>query len=69
MVESNPLGGWQAKGTIEYGSALFTARLRLQPNGTVEMTDDRKTVEGLPVAIERFDDAGVRVRVEPRQSS
>lgn len=39
-----------------------------EPDGSVEITDDRQLETGLPVALERFDDTGVRVRVVPNAS-
>lgn len=68
-VEPSPSGGWQARSTIGYGNAVFSARLWLKPDGMVEMTDDKAVASNLPVAVERFDEQGIRVRVEPTRKS
>jgi serine/threonine-protein kinase len=64
----SPSGGWKAESTIQYAGRLFSADLWLKPDGSVEMTGDRQLAAGLPVALERFDDTGVRVRVVPNAS-
>jgi TPR repeat protein len=62
-VEPSASGGWRAHGTVEYSDVLFGANLWLKPDGAVEMTDDTPLGTALPVAVERFDEKGIRVLV------
>lgn len=63
-VEISPSGGWQAHGTVGYGKGLSNVQLWLHPDGKVEMLDDKPLATDLPVAAERYNDQGVRIKVE-----
>jgi serine/threonine protein kinase/TPR repeat protein len=56
-------GGWQAVVSAQHGNAVFQATMWVKPNGDVEMLDDKPIGAMLPIAQERFDDQGLRVRV------
>jgi TPR repeat protein len=56
-------GGWQAVVSAQHGTAVFRATMWVKPDGNVEMLDDRPIGSMLPIALERFDDQGLRVRV------
>ena len=49
--------------SAQHGSAVFRATMWVKPNGEVEMLKDEPIGSSLPIALERFDDQGLRVRV------
>lgn len=55
--------GWQAQVAGQHGNGLFRATLWVKPDGGVEMLNDVPIGSVLPIAQERFDDQGLRVRV------
>jgi len=62
-ISPSPSGGWQAVVSAQYGTSVFRATMWVKPNGEVEMLSDEQIGTLLPIAQERFDDQGLRVRV------
>jgi serine/threonine protein kinase/TPR repeat protein len=62
-ISPSPSGGWQAVVSAQYGTSVFRATMWVKPNGEVEMLRDEPIGTLLPIAQERFDDQGLRVRV------
>ena len=62
-ISPSSSGGWQAVVSAQHGNAVFRATMWVKPNGEVDMLKDEPIGSGLPIALERFDDQGLRVRV------
>jgi TPR repeat protein len=63
-LSASSSGGWNATATVDYGRGLYYVDLWLKPNGQVDMLNDTPFAADLPVATERFDSRGVRVRTD-----
>jgi TPR repeat protein len=61
-IAPSPSGGWQAVVSAQHGNAVFRATMWLKPDGGVEMLKDEPIGSVLPIAQERFDEQGLRVR-------
>lgn len=64
-MQPSGAGGWRAMGTVSYNAGLLLANFELRPNGMVDLEGRQQLADQLPVAIERFDDNGVRTTMAP----
>jgi TPR repeat protein/serine/threonine protein kinase len=62
-LSASPSGGWHATSTLLYSRTLFHASLWVKPDGMVQMTDDVPVATAQRVAMEKFNDKGLRVHV------